>query len=65
MELKAGSQGNVRPEEVLRALSEVLPLDPDSFDLARTALIARDGRLLWDCGKVLERNAQRNSGDFA
>lgn len=49
MELKAGSQGSVRPEEVLRALREFLPIDPASFGISRTALLAKDGKLLWDC----------------
>jgi len=49
MELKAGSHGNVRPEEVLHALCEIMPIDPASFTIARTALIAKDGKLLWDC----------------
>ena len=49
MELKAGSHGSVRPEELLYALREFLPIEPASFTITRTALIAKDGKLLWDC----------------
>ena len=40
MELKAGSTGNVRPEEVLRALLELtgLPLSEYGLDIYRTEL---------------------------
>ena len=48
MELKAGSAGNVRPDEVMSALGGELPLVPEEFALWRTALLAGDGRLLWD-----------------
>lgn len=48
MELKAGSAGNVRPDELLMALAADLPLVPASFVIRRTALLFRDGRLLWD-----------------
>lgn len=47
MELKAGSAGNVRPDEVLKALGEELPLVLDSFAVLRTALLSREGWLLW------------------
>lgn len=46
MELKAGA-GNVRPDEVLKALGERLPLVPDDFAVLRTALMSRDNQLLW------------------
>lgn len=49
MELQSGSRGNVRPDEVFIALAEVLPLQPHRFMVCRTAMLARDGRLLWDC----------------
>jgi radical SAM-linked protein len=48
MELKAGSAGNVRPDEVIAALGRELPLLPDVFVFLRTALLGGDGRLLWD-----------------
>lgn len=48
MELKAGSAGNVRPDDVLSALGEVLPLVVDGFAVSRTALLSRAGQLLWD-----------------
>lgn len=49
MELQSGSRGNVRPDEVLIALAEVLPLQPHRLTVCRTAMLAWDGRLLWDC----------------
>ncbi len=49
MELQSGSRGNVRPDEVLTALASVMALDPYSFSVCRTAMLADDGRLLWDC----------------
>jgi len=48
MELKAGSAGNVRPDEVLAVLGKDLSLVPESFAVWRTALLSRAGRLLWD-----------------
>lgn len=49
MELQSGSRGNVRPDEVLTALTSVIALDPYNFFVCRTAMLADDGRLLWDC----------------
>lgn len=49
MELQSGSRGNIRPDEVLSALTSVMALDPYRFSVWRTAMLAGDGRLLWDC----------------
>lgn len=48
MELQSGSRGNIRPDEVLTALATVITLDPQRFAVCRTAMLADDGRLLWD-----------------
>lgn len=48
MELKAGSAGNVRPDDVLKALGSDLPLEPHNFAVLRTAILSQEGRLLWD-----------------
>ncbi|MFZ5898399.1 MAG: TIGR03936 family radical SAM-associated protein [Bacillota bacterium] len=49
MELAAGSGGTVRPDEVLIALSELMAIPLDAVDIWRTALLSREGRLLWEC----------------
>ncbi len=48
MELEAGSARNVRPDEVLQALGVDLGLDAENFAVLRTAVLSREGFLLWD-----------------
>lgn len=48
MELQAGSARNVRPDEVLWALGVDLGLDVECFAVLRTAVLSREGFLLWD-----------------
>ncbi len=48
MELRAGSAGNVRPDEILQALTPSFALESDNIEIWRTALLSRSGQLLWD-----------------
>ncbi|KKM09018.1 hypothetical protein SY88_21540 [Clostridiales bacterium PH28_bin88] len=45
MKLQSGSEGNIRPEELVRGLAEQLhlPLDHERMRVVRTALFVRDG----------------------
>ncbi|MGC7845915.1 TIGR03936 family radical SAM-associated protein [Desulforudis sp. 1088] len=49
MELAAGSGGTVRPDEVLIALSELTGTPLEAVDVWRTALLSREGKVLWEC----------------